>query len=499
MKHPVLIRQWQVLILLAVMAVSTVGCVVQRNPVSGSQRAYAWTWEQERQLGQEADQQIIAQFGIYDSDGVDAYVNRVAEQVLAESHMRRPDTDAQFRETPFTFRVLDSPVVNAFALPGGYVYVTRGLLSHLDNEAQLAVVLGHEIVHVAARHASRRAFEQQLGQVGLLGGAILGGQVFGGQAAQTILDLGGAATQLLLLRYGRDDEREADERGVEYAALVGYQTEEAAEFFRSLKRIGEAQQQGLPTWLSTHPDPGEREQSMHQLAQRWREQTSMTLVREDEFMSAVNGMVVGENPRQGFVENNRFYHPDLQFHFPVPPGYQVVNQAAQVVMVEPNQRAILGLTISRQNSPQAAAAEFARQQGLNVVEQGPTTSGGNPAYYVLADANTQQGQVRVLSFYVQHRGNVYNFIGYSAAQQFSAYQETFLRTMRGLETLTDQRILAVQPFRMNVRPAPRTAAFREFVPSELPPGMTAQELAIMNQVELNQQIQQGTRLKLPAR
>jgi predicted Zn-dependent protease len=179
--------------------------------------------------------------------------------------MRRPDTDAQFRETPFTFRVLDSPVVNAFALPGGYIYVTRGLLSHLDNEAQLAVVLGHEIVHVAARHASRRAFEQQLGQVGLLGGAILGGQVFGGQAAQAILDLGGTAAQLLFLRYGRDDEREADELGVEYAALVGYQTEEAAEFFRSLRRIGEEQQQGLPTWMSTHPDPGEREQSMHRL------------------------------------------------------------------------------------------------------------------------------------------------------------------------------------------------------------------------------------------
>lgn len=494
-------HRWQALLLLAVLVVSSTGCVVQRNPISGAQRAFAWTWAQERQIGQEADQQIIRQFGIYDENGLDEYITRIGEQVLAESHLRRPDAEQQFRETPFTFRVLDSPVVNAFALPGGYIYVTRGLLSHLDNEAQLAVVLGHEIVHVAARHASRRAFEQQLGQVGLIGGAILGQTVFGGQAAQAVMDLGGTAAQLLFLRYSRDDEREADEFGVEYAALLGYQTSEAAEFFRSLQRIGEEQQQGIPTWLSTHPDPGEREQSMHRLTEEMRARTEVPLTRvgEEQLMNAMQGMVVGENPRQGFVQNNRFYHPDLQFHFPVPQGYQVVNQAAQVIMVEPQQRAILGLTFAQQNTAQAAAQEFSRQQGVNVVEQGPATSGGNTAYYVLADVNTEQGVLRALSFYVEHRGNVYHFLGYSARDQFGNFQETFLRTMRNLETLTDQSILAVQPFRMNIQTATRTAPFREFVPSELPPGMSARDLAIMNQVELNEQIQQGTRLKLPSR
>ncbi len=494
-----ILRQWQALLLLAAIIVSTAGCVVQRNPISGQRRAYGWTWEQEVQIGRESDQQIIAQYGIYDNAELTNYVNRVAREVLEESHLRRPDADPQFRETEFTFRVLDSPIVNAFALPGGYVYVTRGLVAHAENEAQLAVVLGHEIAHVAGRHASRRAFQQQLGQIGLIGGAILGQEVLGGQAAQTILDLGGTATQLLFLRYSREDEREADELGVEYAALNNYQTAEASDFFGTLRRIGE-QQGAIPSFMATHPDPGEREQKMLQLAAQWSQEVPMNRVGEQELMRVLDGVIVGENPRQGFTQQNRFYHPDLRFQFPVPQGYQVINQPTQVVMVEPNQRAILGLTISQQNSLQAAAAQFAQQQGVQVVEQSSTTSAGNPAYYVLADGQTDQGQVlRILNFWVQHQGTIYNLIGYSERQTFANYQQTFLQTMRNFATLTDPQILNVQPFRLSIQSASRTAPFSQFVPSPLPPGMSAQDLAIMNQVELDETIQQGTPLKIPTR
>lgn len=498
--HPQLaVRRWQTLVLLAVIAVSFAGCVVQRNPITGERRAYGWTWEQELQIGREADQQIIAQFGLYDDPELTNYVNRVAREVLAESHLRRPDAEQQFREAEFTFRVLDSPIVNAFALPGGYVYVTRGLVAHAENEAQLAVVLGHEIAHVAGRHASRRAFQQQLGQIGLIGGAILGQEILGGSAAQTILDLGGTATQLLFLRYSRDDEREADVLGVEYAALNNYETSEASSFFRTLRRIGD-QQGAIPSFLATHPDPGEREQTMLRLSQEWRQQVPLNRVGQQNHYEALQGIVVGENPRQGFTENNRFYHPDLAFHFPVPAGYQVINQPTQVVMVEPNQQAILGLTISQQSSPQAAASQFVRQQGVQVVEQNATTSAGKPAYYVVADARTEEGQIlRILNFWVQHQNNVYNLIGYTTRQAFGNYQNTFLQTMRNFETLRDQRILNLQPFRISVQNASRSAPFSSFVPSVLPPEMTAQDLAILNQVELDEVIPQGTPLKIPTR
>ncbi len=140
------------------------GCVsVERSLVTGNKRAFGYTWAQEVQIGNEADPAIVAQYGLYDNAQIASYVENLGQELLQTSHLRRPDTPAEMRNTPFAFRVLDSPVVNAFALPGGYIYVTRGLLAHLDNEAQLAVVLGHEIGHVVGRHASKRAAQQQLG------------------------------------------------------------------------------------------------------------------------------------------------------------------------------------------------------------------------------------------------------------------------------------------------------------------------------------------------
>jgi len=173
-------------------------CVVQQNPVSGNKRAYAYSWQQELELGRSADGEIVSQYGLYDNDELAEFVTAMGEELLEVSHMRREDAADMFKQTEFTFRVLDSPVVNAFALPGGYVYVTRGLLSHLNNEAQLAVVIGHEIGHVAGRHASQRALSQQIGQVAVIGGSILGQELFG-LPGESLLNLSSQAAQLLFL------------------------------------------------------------------------------------------------------------------------------------------------------------------------------------------------------------------------------------------------------------------------------------------------------------
>lgn len=242
---------------IAVLLVTT-SCVVQQSPITGTTRAYAYSWEQEKQIGRDVDQEIVSQFGIYDDERIDEYVTGISENILENSHMRREETPEMFRETEFTFRVLDSPVINAFALPGGYVYVTRGLMAHMNNEAQLAMVIGHEIAHVAARHASQRGLQQTLGQVLVLGGAVLGQELFG-LPGESILNVSSQAAQLLFLRYSRDNERESDRLGVEYAAKTGYAAAEGAAFFTSLKRISERSGQALPNLLSTHPDPGERE------------------------------------------------------------------------------------------------------------------------------------------------------------------------------------------------------------------------------------------------
>ena len=473
------------------------GCAVQKSPITGKKRAYGYTWAQEVQIGRESDPQIVAQFGLVDDQSLQNYVERIGEEILAVSHMRRADTDPEFANTPFTFRVLDSPVVNAFALPGGYIYVTRGLLTHLNNEAQLAVVLGHEIGHVAARHASQRAASQQFGQLGLIAAAIGGQAVLGGSAAQNILDLGGTAAQLLFLKYGRDDERESDELGVDYAAQAGYKPSEGADFFTTLKRMSEASGQAIPSFLSTHPDPGNRYSNIIDMSQRW-EQSANLEVDQQTFYNRIEGLVLGENPRQGFTRSGTFYHPDLKFRFPVPSGYQVINQATQVGLIEQNQKAIMVFTIAQDaRSPRDAASELTNQQGIQVLDQGSTSVNGLNAYFVVGDAQTQSGTVRFANYNIEYNGTVYTFLGYTTQQLFAQYEDDFARTMRGFDRLTDSSILNIQPTTLRVVNASRSAPFRSFVPSNLPEQFDAQELAILNQVELDTQIPAGTPLKLP--
>ena len=491
-------------IVLVAASLAMPSCVaVQENPVSGRKRAYGYTWEEEKELGKQTDQQIIEQYGVYDDPELQAYVEQVGERVLAQSHLRREDTDERYRNTEFTFRILDSPVINAFALPGGYNYLTRGLLAHLENEAQLAMVLGHEIAHVAARHSSARAAKAQFAQLGLIGGAIASELALGGGGAE-ILDLGGQGLQLLFLSYSRDAEREADQLGVEYSALANYKAGEGAGFFSALDRVSDQQEGSLPNWLSTHPEPEEREEKIPRLAAEWEERTEMTIVDRDPYLERLEGLTVGDNPREGFVEDGTFFHPDLRFLFPVPNGFRVNNTKAAVQMVGPDQQAVVVFAAARDiagtdvSSPREAARAFAQQEGLQVVESGEARAGDLSAYFVLADAQAQGGQsARALTYFVEYGGMVWGFLGYTSVDAFSNYQDTFLRTMRGFQRLTDQRILNVQPTRLQVVRASRTAPFRSFVPDQLPPSMTAEDVAILNQIELDETVEQGTLIKLP--
>lgn len=484
-------------LVLLIAALFASGCTTGVNPVSGNRRAYGYSWEEELRLGRQADQQIVQQYGLYDNEEVQEYVDRLGRDILEESHMRRPDTPEQFRNAEFTFRVLDSPIVNAFALPGGYVYITRGLLAHVNNEAQLAVVLGHEIAHVAARHASQQAAKQQFAQLGLIAGAI-GGEL-AGLPGGDILQLGSQASQLLFLKYSRDNERESDRLGVEYAAMNGYAVNEASDFFESLERIQEQGGQSLPTWQSSHPDPGAREQTMLELAETWRAQLQQPLdeVGQEEYYATVEGIVLGDNPRQGFTRNDRFYHPELRFQFPVPATFQIINQPSFVAMVAPEQEAIMQFSIkSEASSPRDAASGLTENQDLNVVEQRDAQVGSLPAYTVEAVASTQQGDVRVLAYYIGYDDRVYEFLGYARSEDFSAYRPGFTATMRGFAPLNDPDILNIQPTRMAVRPANRTATFQAFLPSTFPEGFSADGLAILNQVTLDEQIDAGQPLKL---
>ena len=492
-------RIFNVIISIVTWIFTPIACVtIQENPVSGNRRVFGYTWEQELQIGKEADAQIIAQYGLYDDPNVTEYVKRVAELVLAQSHLRRDEADAQFQNTKFTFRVLNSPVVNAFALPGGYVYVTRGLLTHLNNEAQLAVVLGHEIGHVAARHASQRAFEQQAGQIALIGGAILGEQLLGVPAGD-ILGLGGTAAQLLFLKYSRDHERESDRLGVEYSAMSGYQAGEGSVFFVSLKRLSEATGGGLPSFMSSHPDPGDRQQSIKKMASEWANKgLSLEKVGQGEYLSMLDNMILGDNPREGFVENGNFYHPDLKFLFPVPSNWSVVNESAQVYLVEKDQKAMVVMQVASDKTPQGMVEEFGKQDGMTTISSGPININGFSAYQMVTEASAENGSKYRFSIHgIQHDGMTYRFVGYSSADHFVSFQALIDNVAKGFRQLKDQRILDIKPVRVQLKTIERDTRFGDLLPKPLPYNLKAEDLAILNQVQLTSMIPAGTKVKLP--
>jgi predicted Zn-dependent protease len=467
--------------------------------ITGQKKSYGYSWQQELKLGAEADKEITEGMGLYDDPKLQAYVEAVGQRVLQQSNFNSPSAPAIYRDTRFTFRVMDSPVVNAFALPGGYVYVTRGLLTHVQNEAQLAVVLGHEIAHIAARHSSQQAQRSKWTQLGVLAGAILGSKVLGERGADlapTILNMGSQAAEMFLLRYSREAEHESDNLGVNYATRAGYAAEHSAHFFESLKRISAAEGKSLPTWQSSHPDPGDRAQRVVAIANQIPADTRSN-VGEEEYLRHIEGMVIGEDPREGFVHNNLFYHPVLRFQLPVAQGWKVDNQRAAVVMAEPNGKARMGLRLAEGANARDAALRFPQQAKVQVVASGDTMVNGLPTTVVIGHAATEQGTVSVWNAFIEHEGKVYSLLGYAPEAAFEQMRPTFEATAAGFSPLRDQSLAGVQPARLKLVRADRNAPFASFVPTSLPAELTADELAILNQVTLNDPIPQGRILKVP--
>ena len=472
------------------------GCVTEPNAITGEMGQYGYTWQQELALGASADRQMVSEMGVYQDDQLVKYVEGIGEKVLAESDMRDPSTPELYRNTEFVFRVVDSPIVNAFALPGGYVYVTRGLLAHVQNEAQLAVVLGHEITHVAARHASQQALKQQWGQIGLLAGAVVTEQVLERpQAAKQLLDVGGSLFQLLTLKYGRDAERESDLHGVEYAARAGYKTDEAANFFTSLKRISESQGASIPSWMSSHPDPGERHLSMIELARS--NNPSANYVGEEAFLQRIDGLPIGNNPRQGFSRNGVFYHPEMRFRFAIPSGWRIKNETAAVYLAEPNNQAAMIFSIAEGNTAEEAARAFVRKQNIQAQGIPVRLNSRHPNYSIESRLGTANGTLELFMSFIEYNGSVYQFIGYAKPANYATYRVSFHGVAASLDHLDDKAILDVQPTRLKVVKADQDAPFRDFLPKKLPAGLSPLDVAIMNQLDLNTPIKKGALLKLP--
>ena len=452
------------------------------NPVTGKREISLVSQDQEIQMGQQGAQQVAQEIGLINDQALQQYVQQVGAGIAAKSE--RPNL-------PWTFRVVDDPTPNAFALPGGFIFVTRGLLDLMGNEAELASVLGHEIGHVTARHSVQQMSQQQLAQLALGVGAVI---------SPTVAQFGDIAAQglgLLFLKYGRDDERQADDLGFRYALTQGYDVREMDDVFRSLQRVGESSKQSpLPTWLATHPGEAERIQTIDaKLAQVPAAQLENAKVGAQEFMQRVNGLVYGVNPRQGFFQGNTFYHPDLRFQITLPSGWQGQNLTQAVVAVSPQQDAIIQLTLAKGNSPEAAAQTFLSQQGIQAGQPSRETVNGVPAVASTFQAQTEQGVIQGVAAFFTYNGATYQVLGYAPAQRSPAYAEVFRQSLGSFAPVTDQRILNVQPNKVSVVKLPQAMTLAEFA-QRYPSSIPVAELAIVNQVESpTTRIAAGTLLK----
>jgi predicted Zn-dependent protease len=316
------------------------------NPVTGKKEIMLMSEAQEISMGKAYDPQVVASFGLYEDEQMQQFINEKGKEMGAISH--RPHLN-------YEFKILDSPVVNAFAVPGGYVYFTRGIMAHFNNEAEFAGVLGHEIGHVTARHSAKQQSTQTLAQLGLIVGVIASKEIarYAGQAQE--------ALGLLFLKFGRDDESQSDQLGVEYSTKIGYDAHEMAHFFSTLDRMrGGSEVERIPTFMSTHPDPANRQQKVEMAATKWQEgrPRSEFKINRDQYLRMIDGLVYGEDPRQGYVDDNKFFHPELKFEFPIPTGWKSLNSPQQFQMAPDGGKAIMVLRLAEGQDLEGAASKF---------------------------------------------------------------------------------------------------------------------------------------------
>ena len=407
----------------------------------------------ERKQGTDAHPQLMAEFGGAYSGPQATYVNRIGQNIAVQSGLSRSPSD-------FTVTLLNSPVNNAFAIPGGYVYVTRQLMALMNDEAELAGVLGHEVGHVAAQHSKKRQSAATRNQILGVLGAVLGGAI--GDNGGLLGGLGGLlqnnsmqVAQMATLGFSRAQELQADQLGVQYLRSAGYDPLALSTMLTSLAnqttldaRLAGGDARSLPEWASTHPDPASRVRNAQSLASR--AGGSGGTRNADAFLASVDGVLYGDDPAQGVVEGQEFLHPDLRLKFAVPNGYGMQNGADAVSISGNGGQA--QFTTGAYNGDMNAyiAAAFKAVAGNTAISPGAiqrTTVGGIPASYSTARVNSQSGQVDVTVFaYEFSRSSAFHFVTLTKAGGGSVFTPMFNSVRR----LSAAEAAAIKPRRIDV-------------------------------------------------
>lgn len=440
-------------VVLASLAVA--GCSV--NPATGQKELNLVSESQEVAMGLQAAKEVAMTTGAYQDSAWQGYVSALGKQLAAKSE--RP-------QLPWTFTVVDDPEVNAFALPGGYIYVTRGILANMNSEAELAGVMGHEIGHVTARHSATQMSRAQLAQLGLGLGVVLRPELaqYAGVASQGL--------QLLFLKYTRDDETQADMLGFRYSIRGGYDPHTMLDLFTMLQGVEELSGQGrLPAWATTHPYPENRQAHIQHMLDSAKVDYGALKRDRPSYQQRLEGMVYGDDPRQGYFDGQAFYHPELRFQVVYPDGWQTNNGFTAVTAITEQQDGLLQLGLGSKEPLQAQLTAFLQQQGVQAGATSRAPVNGLPAASAQFTAQMSQGAVQGYVAFIQYGGSTYRLMGMSTPARAAAYDQAIRNWIASFRPLTDPARLGVKPMRIHlVRLAGpmRLSAFNTRYPSVVP-------------------------------
>ena len=453
------------------------GCAV--NPATGQRQLILISEAEEIEMGREADGSITESFGLYESDELQGAVTDIGNELASLSE--RP-------QLPWSFKLVDDPMVNAFALPGGFIFVTRGIMATLNSEAELAGVIGHEIGHVTARHSASQMSRQQLQQIGLDVGSVLSSDV------ASVAGVLSAGLGLLNLRYSRGDESQSDELGVRYMAQAGYDPNALVGVFQTLALVG-AGAGSVPGWAASHPDPVSREEDIRGFIAATGQDFSAYTRRGEEYLRSLDGMTFGQNPREGFFEEETFYHPDMAFALDFPGGWTTVNQKSQVSAISSEETALIVLTVEvDETDAQSALSAFLREDEIRGRDSRGTTVNGSSAWEASFAADTEEGGLRGAVLFVQHGGAVFRLLGYAVASEWGSYQSAVLGSIRSFRPVTDPDVLQVEPARIEIVQIPSRMTLRQFI-GRYPSTASDEQISLLNRRTLDESIAGGTLLK----
>jgi predicted Zn-dependent protease len=476
-------------------ALASVAALALVGVPAHAQRAGSAITQQEAQQGAQYHQQFLDEFGGAMTGSQANYVEQVGKNIAVQSGLANS-------QSAFTVTLLNSSVDNAFAVPGGYVYVTRQLVSLMNNEAELAGVLGHEVGHVAARHSAARQQRAQrnsiLGAIGsILSGVLLGDSGLG-QIGQQIFS---QAPQLLTAQYSRKQETQADNLGISYLKGAGYDPHAMATVLQSLaaQNALDAQLQGrdasIPQWASTHPDPASRVRAALSQA------GNVTgLTNRDTFLTRIDGLLYGDDPRQGVIEGNTFIHPDLRLTFTVPNGFYMVNGTRAVSINGQSGQAQMSTAAYNGNLETYVRQVFqsigGQQMQLQPQSLQRTTINGLPAVVGVARVNSGQQQVDLTVVGYEFSNNqAFHLAAITPAGRSSTFNAMF----NSMRRISANEAAQVIPRRVQVVTAGRNDTVQSLANRMAYGNAQVERFRVLNGMASNATVTPGQRYKIVVR